>query len=217
MFLNFQKKSRCFGETAWRWCFWERCWKTCWRRKESSPYSKKDYYSCSPWPIQFEGYPRLRTIPHRFRYEILGRGQMVSDLFCLKKDQIILATGRDLGRYLGSTWKTAEIFSICLIYNFLKPLKIWAHLENVYFKCFVGGDQREKFKKTMDSLGSDFEFFPFWTIFFWPTQKNEKLTGQLVGQRDWPKPHGCPSRDQTFFFSILLNFLSSLFWKLVTL
>ena len=24
--------------------------------------------------------------------------------------------------------------------------------------------------------------------FFWPTQKNEKLTGQLVDQRDWPKP-----------------------------
>ena len=77
MFLNFQKKSRCFGETAWRWCFWQRCWKTCWRRKESSTYSKKNYYPCSPWPIQFEGHPRLRTLPHRFRYEILGRGQMV--------------------------------------------------------------------------------------------------------------------------------------------
>ena len=31
-----------------------------------------------------------------------------------------------------------------------------------------------------------------WTIFFGLTQKNEKLTGQLVRQRDWPKPHGHP-------------------------
>ena len=29
-----------------------------------------------------------------------------------------------------------------------------------------------------------------WTIFFWLTKKNEKLTRQLVSQRDWPKPHG---------------------------
>ena len=118
MFLNFQKKSRCFGETAWRWCFWERCWKTCWRRKESSPYSKKDYYSCSPWPIQFEGYPRLRTIPHRFRYEILGRGQIVSDRFCLKKNQIILATGRGI---LADFWVPHEIDS----WIFQHMLDLW--------------------------------------------------------------------------------------------
>ena len=36
-------------------------------------------------------------------------------------------------------------------------------------------------------------------IFFWPTKKNEKLTGQLVGQGDWPKPHGRPYNAQCFF------------------
>ena len=29
-------------------------------------------------------------------------------------------------------------------------------------------------------------------IFFWSTKENEKLTRQLVAQRDWPKPHGRP-------------------------
>ena len=47
---------------------------------------------------------------------------------------------------------TAEISSICLIYDFLKPLKIWAHLENCYFHCFIGGPKGKIQNACQDQL-----------------------------------------------------------------
>ena len=62
-------------------------------------------------------------------------------LYCqysLLKDQIILLlVWGHHGRFLGSTCdKTAENFRICLVSDFVKPLKIWVHSDNFYFHIF---------------------------------------------------------------------------------
>ena len=44
--------------------------------------------------------------------------------------------------------KRAEIFRTCLFLDFLKPLKIWCHLGNFYFHCFMGGGPKGKILKT---------------------------------------------------------------------
>ena len=55
---------------------------------------------------------------------------------------------------VGGSWQisrfhmkyTTGIFSICLNYDFLKPLKIWVHLDNFYFHCFIGGTKGKNSK-----------------------------------------------------------------------
>ena len=44
--------------------------------------------------------------------------------------------------------KRAVIFRTCLFLDFLKPLKIWCHLGNFYFHCFMGGGPKGKILKT---------------------------------------------------------------------
>ena len=77
--------------------------------------------------------------------------------------KIILATGRGI---LADFWVPHEIESwnfqhMILIYNFLKPLKIWAHLDNFYFHCFMG-DQKEN-SKSLPRLSSVFLNFSLWS------------------------------------------------------
>ena len=40
----------------------------------------------------------------------------------------------------------AVTFRICLFLDFLKPLKIWCHLDNFYFHCFMGGTKGKNLK-----------------------------------------------------------------------
>ena len=57
--------------------------------------------------------------------------------------------------------KAGEIFSKCLIWDFLKPHKIWAHLPNFCFHCFLGGTKG----KTLENQHSNVFFFlwsPLW-------------------------------------------------------
>ena len=41
------------------------------------------------------------------------------------------------------------------IHEFLKPLRIWAHLDSFYFHCFIG-----EFKILAKTINTFFEFFP---------------------------------------------------------
>ena len=51
---------------------------------------------------------------------------------------------------LAPFWVSDDIeswtFRICLFLNFLKPLKIWCHLDNFYLYCFMGGTKGKNLK-----------------------------------------------------------------------
>ena len=82
----------------------------------------------------------------------------------------------------------AEIFSICFIYNFMKPLKIWAHLDNFYFHCFIGVTKWKNSKKQWIVSADILNFFlwsPPWNnenksclneLKFWEASENHKLS-----------------------------------------
>ena len=78
---------------------------------------------------------------------------------------------------------TAEIFRICLIKDFMKPLKIWVHSDNFYWYFFKGGFL-SKNPKNQCILGFlDFSVFPLWKyenksclneLKFWEASGNPK-------------------------------------------
>ena len=76
-----------------------------------------------------------------------------------QKDQIILTSGRGI---LADFWVPHEIESWDFqhVLN-LKPLKILAHLDNFYFRCFKGEDQRENSKSLPRLSIGFFKTFPF--------------------------------------------------------
>ena len=95
--------------------------------------------------------------------------------------------------WFGASWQisgfqmklTVEIFIICLIYDFVKPFKIWVHLDNLIFHCF-----KEKFKKqTMDSL---------WIFSLWSQLWNNENKSRLYELKFWEASE---------------NHKGSMFWK----
>ena len=70
------------------------------------------------------------------------------------------------GGILNFLRQTTEIFSICFIFDFVKPLKICAHLDNIFFHSFQGGTKGKNAEKTM------YSFCNFSAFFLWSTLGN---------------------------------------------
>ena len=89
--------------------------------------------------------------------------------------------------FLTSTWDRQLKFSAyALIYDFMKPLKIWVHLDNVYFHCFIRGT-KEIFSISLPKLSIVFFNFSLWSpiwnnenksclneLKFWEASENHK-------------------------------------------
>ena len=105
--------------------------------------------------------------------------------------------GQSLGQFLIFFFVGQKDFvqSQRLVRFFLSTL--WIFLSRLWLE----GDQFSKMSEQKSTPVS--QTGPF----FWLTKRNEKLTKQLDGQRNWPKPHGRPyslneALEPTSLFSI---------------
>ena len=128
------------------------------------------------------------------------------------------------GRFLGPTKDRVVTFTICLFYDFLKPLKIWYHLDNFYFHYFQKIWTKERSRSSWLQLqknNGDFEFFPFlppWNnknksclneLKFWEASENHKssicwkfqLSISCGTQKSAKIPR--PGTKMIWFFSVL--------------
>ena len=72
------------------------------------------------------------------------------------------------GFYCGNYFNFTLTFRISLIYKFVKPLKIWAHLDKFFFHGFQGGTKGKNAEKTM------YSFCNFSAFFLWPLLWNSE-------------------------------------------
>ena len=68
--------------------------------------------------------------------------------------------------WMGISYFPMAFFSICFVYDFVKPLKIWAHLDNFFFIVSKGGPKEKYWKiaKTIHWFFSIFPLVPPWKL-----------------------------------------------------